>query len=278
MKQPTIFTDALADSQRGSPCTFLDQLDLDPGSICRLDSLSRRKPPDRFSLVLSRVFHLKVASVDRETLIRHSRRSRPENLLSLSFPRSFTSTGESSLEIWSRIGGLSRERYAHHPRGLTPPEGKRSSTGTRTRSDTEQRTSRRHRRRKANWTERRRLALASAACSVWWRPLPPATRTATATTMPTPTPTPFVATMARRGSRSSALISLPLPPVDLSTSSFHLASTHPHIHPSRPPSRAGPPLLYRSYGRGPLVRSICLVRAENANRARSIWTAVRKAE
>lgn len=84
------------------------------------------------------------------------------------------------------------------------------------------------RRRKANWTERRRLPLAAAACTVWWRPLSPAMRTATATT--TPTPTLLAATMARRGSRRSALISST--PYDLGSMSFHLASTPPTRHPS----------------------------------------------
>lgn len=82
---------------------------------------------------------------------------------------------------------------------------------------------------------------------------------------------------ARRGSRWSALISpTSRRPRHLVVSSRFNPPSH---RPSRPPSRAGPPLLYRSYGRGPLVRSICFVPVENANRARSIWTiVVRKAE
>lgn len=85
-----------------------------------------------------------------------------------------------------------------------------------------------------------------AACSVWWRPLSPATRTATTTTT-TPTPTPLAATMARRRSRRSALIS-PTPPATSAPASFHLASIpflppppRPVLHrPSRPPGRATP--------------------------------------
>lgn len=79
------------------------------------------------------------------------------------------------------------------------------------------------RRRKANWTERRRLPLAAAACTIWWRSFSPATRTATPTT--TPTPTLLAATMARRGSRRSALISsTPLRPRHHVSSRFNLSA------------------------------------------------------
>lgn len=130
------------------------------------------------------------------------------------------------------------------------------------------------RRRKANWTECRRLPLAAAACTVWWRPLSPATRTATrdddadadaarsnhgATRKPPERPHLFHPLRPRL-----LIVSSRFNPSD--TSSF-----------SRPPGRAISPLFYRSYGRGPL-RSICLVRAETANRARTAWTVVKKTE